>query len=555
MEQSIKKQSTSKSFAILGTASIICKVLAIIYLPFQRNIMGDTGNAVVANGYIIFTFLFSLSNAGLPSGISKLVSQQTALGNHKASIKILKSAYVVLLSLGILCGLIMLLGADWIANVYFAQPEAKLMIMWLSPTLILTSVSCALRGYFQGRQNMKAVAISQVFEQLLNTVFTVVFAWLLISKGVAYGAAGTTIGTSIGALGAAAFLSLVFFYLTKKQRRHEIRHQKYGGQEMTTKEVYKQILYYSLPAILSTIATSAPSLIDANLCIRRLMEAGFSKKDASSLYGTYSYQFQRLFTLAIAFSTALVTAMIPAVSSALAVHDNKLLKHRINESYKAIYIVTVPSIVGISFLAHPLISLIWFDLNAPGTDLVAFGTWTAILMTIQYVQTSILIAIGKPVIASVNQIISMVAKVSLNYILIAIPGINIGGAIIATAVSWVIAIYLNQRAIRPSFKFNIYYIRMLFKPAGVSLIMGICCYLFYTAFSKLFFAILGSHVPYLLISDIALIISVVIGIAIYFTLMIKVKGVTKKDILRLPMGGRIYRYAAKVPFLRSELEA
>ena len=285
------------------------------------------------------------------------------------------------------------------------------------------------------------------------------------------------------------------------------------------------------------------------------MVAGYSYHNANVLYGTYSYQYQRLFTLAIAFSTALVTAMIPAISSALAIGDNKLLKHRINESYKAIYIVTIPSIAGITFLAHPIISLIWFDLKAGGSDLVAFGAWTAILMTIQYVQTSILIAMGKPVIASVNQIIGMAVKVLLNYVLIAIPSINIRGAIIGTAVGWLIAIILNQHAIRPIFTFKIYFIRLMFKPAVVSVVMGVCCYLVYNGVAKLLFLIMQENVPYLLLSDIALFVAVVAGIIIYFTLMIKIKGVTKNDIVRLPMGGRIYRLATKIPFLSEDLEA
>lgn len=548
------KESTSKSFAVLGTASIICKILAIIYIPFQHHILGNYGNAIASNGYIYFTFLFSLSNAGLPSSISKLVARETALGNHRASIKILKCAYVVLLVLGIICGAFMLFGADLIAKLC-RQPQAKLMILWLSPTLLLTSISCALRGYFQGRQNMRAVAVSQVLEQVLNVVFTVVFASMLIGKGIAYGAAGTTIGTLIGAFGAAAFLAFVFFILTGKQRKREILRQRYDGPEMTTKEVFSEILMYSLPAILSTFAVSAPDLIDSIQCIQYLQKAGFSYYTSNVLYGIYSLQYKRLFTLSIAFATALVTALIPAVSSALAVKDYKLLKHRINESYKAIYIITVPSIFGLSFLAQPMLSLTMVDLNAGGTNLVAFGTCTAILMTIQYVQSSILIAIGRPVIASVNQIVGMIFKLLFNFILISIPSINIGGAIVGTAVGWLIAIILNQYAIRQTIRFKIYFIRLLIKPAFASLIMGIICLLVYNGFAKLLYLILSNHLPYLVISDISVLLAVLVGIAVYFVIMIYIGGVKKNDITRLPFGTRICRVIANVHFLDARLQA
>ncbi|HEX2937457.1 MAG TPA: oligosaccharide flippase family protein, partial [Ruminiclostridium sp.] len=339
----MKKQSTSKNFAVLGTASIVVKILAIVYLPFQTAILHDDGNGIVAKGYNIFIFLFSLSNAGLPNAISKLVAEQAAHKNFKAAQKILKCAYLVLLVLGVAVALAMALGARTIAS-WIDEPHAYLMLLFLSPTLIFTSVSCALRGYLQGRQNMVPVAISNIIEQILNSVFTVVFAYLLIRYGKDYGAAGTTVGTIIGAIGAAAFLCYVYFTVMGKQRRREIRRTAPELAIPANSEIYKEIARYSLPAILNTFATNAASLIDTFIGTQRLESIGYTAKAANSLFGIYSYQYNRLFTLAIAFSTALVTTMIPAISEALALKNHKLVRHRLSDSYKSIYLITVPSI-------------------------------------------------------------------------------------------------------------------------------------------------------------------------------------------------------------------
>jgi stage V sporulation protein B len=538
----MNKQSTSRSFAILGTASIVVKVLAIIYLPFQTAILGDYGNGIVAKGYNIFTFLYSLSNAGLPNAISKLVSEQTANGNYRAAQKILKCAYLVLLVLGIIVALFMALGAKLIAA-WIDQKDAYLMILALSPTLIFTSVSCALRGYFQGRQNMVPVAISQVL------------AALLIGYGTKYGAAGTTIGTIVGALGAAAFLCFVFFNVIGKQRNKEIAHTNPNAPEISTSEVYRQIMKYSLPAILNTVAVCAVGLIDTFNCTARLEAiryAGkvvYTEKTATALFGIYSYQYQRLFTLAIAFSTALVTSMIPSISHALAINDHRLVKHRISESYKAIYLITLPSIAGISFLAGPLITLVFVHHNS-GANLVEFGTWTAILMTIQYVQSAVLLAAGKPAAPSINLIIGMVVKTILNYVLIVIPAINIKGAIIGTGIGWAIAIVLNQIAINKRFSFKVYFLRMMIKPTFAAVVMGVICMVFYNVFDRLLLMAINSKI---LVNDVTVLITAGFGAAVYFGVMIMIRGVTKNDIQRLPMGTKIYCVAAKVPVLRAKL--
>lgn len=551
----MNKQSTSKSFAILGTTSIIVKMLGLIYIPFTTAILGDYGNNIVSKGYIVFTFLYSLSNAGLPNAISKLVSEQTTKGNFRAAQKILKCSYLVMMLLGIIIALSMIFGAKFIANMVGNPKDTYLMIITLSPTLIFTSISCAFRGYFQGRQNMVPVAISQVIEQILNTVFTVVFAAILIKYGVKYGAAGTTIGTIVGAIGAAAFLCYIYFNLTRKQRKKEIEHTDPNILDIPTSEVYKQIAKYSLPAIINTIAVSAAGLIDVTIGTQRLVASHhYTEKTAGILFGIYGTQFTRLFTLAIAFSTALVTSMIPAISEALALKDHRLVRQRVNESYKAIYLVTVPSIAGISFLAIPLFILISptdpLSSVLTGNSLIIFGTWTAILMTIQYVQSAVLIGSGKPAAPSINLIIGMAVKTVLNYVLIAIPSINIKGAIIGSAVGWGIAIVLNQISIKKSYSFKTYLVRLMIKPAFASVIMGAASLLFYKGADKLVGLIIHHEV---ISNDIAVFIAAGFGAAIYFGVMIIIRGVTKKDIVRLPMGTKIYRLAEKVPFLRVRL--
>ncbi len=553
----MNKQSTSKSFAILGTTSIIVKMLAIIYIPFQLAILGSYANGIVNKGYAVFTFLYSLSNAGLPNAISKLVSEQTTSGNFRAAQKILKCAYLVLLSLGIIVALFMALGAKSIAAWLGSPQDAYLMILMLSPTLIFTSVSCALRGYFQGRQNMMPVAISQLIEQVLNSVFTVVFAAVLIGYGRKYGIAGTTIGTLVGAIGAAGFLCYVFFNVTGKQRKREIFHTKSDIREISTSEVYREILKYSLPAILNTVAVCAGGLIDAFNCTQRLVASHhYTDKTAGILFSVYTTQFQRLFTLAIAFSTALVTSMIPSIAEALALKDHRLVKHRINDSYKAIYLVTIPSIAGISFLALPLLNLITptdtLKDNLLGANLIIFGTWTAILMTIQYVQSAVLIGAGNPAAPSINLIIGMAVKTVINYVLIVIPSINIEGAIIGNAVGWGVAIVLNQMSIKKCFTFKTYFIRIMIKPTFASLLMGGASLLFYKAADTLIKLIIHKVV---ISNDIAVFIAAGFGAGVYFCVMILIRGVTKNDIKRLPMGTKIYRIANKVPFLRVRLEA
>lgn len=551
------KNSTSKGFAVLGAASFLVKILAIIYLPFQTYFLGEAGNAIVGKGYAVWTFLFSLSNAGLPNAISKLVAEQVARKNYKAADKILKCSYWVLLIMGLIIALIMLIGAKPLAKLN-DEPDAYLMLMMFAPGLIFTSITCALRGYFQGRQNMVPVAVSQIIEQVFNTVFTVLFEWMLVNygrrvneqNGLMWGAAGSSLATVVAAVGAVVFLIYVFYGVQQKQRKREIEHTDPSLKVPSNRTIYRQILHYSLPAILNTVAVCAAGLID-NRLTTRLRVAGMSPKDARDLFGVYGTQYQRSIILTVIFVNALVTTMIPAISEALALKDEKLVKHRVNRCYKAIYLVTIPSIAGVTFLAQPILNLI--TPSSPlGADLVIFGAWTMIFSVIQSVQTGALLAAGRPTAPSINLIIGMAVKYFLNYVLIAVPALKVKGAIIATAIGYIVAILLNQTQIKQCYKFKTHHIRMMLKPTFSSLVMGVACLAVYEAFDIILKAVI-KHV--IVASDLALMISVVAGIGVYFVTMIMIHAVKKSDVIGLPMGAKMYCILCRFSFLRERLEA
>lgn len=547
----MKQQSTSKGFTILSISSIVCKLLSLLYLPFQAMIVGDLGNGYISQGYRIYILLFSLSNAGLPTAISKLIADSDEIGDYRSSQKIFRIATYILLGMGVAFGLFMLLGYKLILAYLGLHSDGRFMIMAFAPTFLFTAIECAYRGYFQGKKNMTPTAVSQVVEQVLNAAFTVIFEAALIGFGVASAAAGATVGTTVGAAGSAAYLAYLY-RKGRRQRMHELRHTKYEGPQRSTKEILTVILMFMLPQLLNSVSTLLADVIDAGFCTQRLQAGGYSYVDAMKLFGVYSVQFQRVNTLALALPVALCTAIVPAISSAWAARDNKLLRRKIRESYKSFFMFTVPSVAGLTFLAHPIVTMI-FAHNDRGYDLLYKGAWLALLMAINYVQTAILIALNKPHIAPINTIIAMIVKFLFNYYLIPIKSINIFGAILGTGAAWLIAAGLNQYFIIKNVPGELKCFRYLIRPTLASLVMGGGCLLVYNLFMWFLGLFLHAHQT-VIKSDIALLISIAFGVAVYGVMMIVIKGIKAKDIERLPMGGKILRRLMRYSLLSRYLQ-
>jgi len=559
----VKHQSETKGFTILSIASVINKLLGLLYVPFLTLILGNVGNGIYDAGYKIYQLVFMITNAGIPVAISKLISEQAAVSRYDLSHKTLKVSGGLLAAIGALLSIIIAVFARQF-SVMIGFPESYMTILALSPTLLFTSISCAFRGYFQGRSNMVPTSISQVIEQGVNTVFTVLFAWIMYRYGtnyavshgitgeaeirleaVKFAAAGGTVGTSLGALTSALYLCRVYIK-NKAEIVAEVIESSRSGQFIdSTKMVLKKIFRYAVPITLGAVAIYTASLIDLRFTKSQLIAGGFSEIDATGLYGILSTQYLKVLFIPITFATALATTILPSVSAASARNDGGLLHKRIYKSIKLILMIAVPSAVGLTVLAKPIIYSI-FPQSPDGWDLLMVGSWTLILISLVSIQTAILQGMGKTYVPTIHMAIGLVLKVFVNYNLIVIPSVNIKGAIAGSAVCYGFAAFMNYRSIKKLTGVRLSVKRLFNRPLTVSVVMGVLVFLIYHGLTLMTDWLIKS--PFLQ-NIICTAISIGAGALIYYLLMIVARGITEDEIRSFPKGDLILEITRKIPYM------
>jgi len=551
----MRRQTSSKGFATLSAASVISKVLAFVYLPIQAMLVHDYGNGVISAGFKLYLLIYSLSNAGLPVIISKFISERDDLGDYRGSQVIFRTAFFITLALGIVSSLFTFFASGFLAS-WCNMPESKLMFMVIAPTFLFASVGCSLRGYFQGKQDMMPTAVSQIVEQIINSLLTALMEILFFHYAmqtnkdtVTYTAAGSAAATVMAAVGSTAFLAFMYFIVFRKQREREYSQQKYEGPTIKSRFVFKHLLMFIIPAIISCIATSAADIIDTKSCIPLLQKGGYSASQAYSLFGIYSTKYQRLLTLPVLFVTPLITAIMPSLAAAKSRGDYEHFKFKVNECYRLNFIVVMPIVAGLSFLAKPILTVIFTMQNA-GSLMIILGTWMALLTTVQTLQSGILIALDRPLVSPITLIVGMAAKIILNYILIPLYSINIYGALIGSTIAWIISIAINQYYINKLMKKETAARKYILKPGIAAIAMGGLCLGFYSILFSIMKLISNS---YLVTNDLAVLFTIPFGAIIYFVMMIKTGSINTNDLKRLPKGDKIVDMCTKVPFLRSAL--
>ncbi len=519
----MKEQSVAKGFAVLSAAGIIVKVVSLLYLPFLLAIIGDAGNGVYVAAYQVYVFVFVLTNSGIPVAISKLVSELIAVGNYKDAVRSFKIARSFLIVIGLIMSVLMFVLSTPIAKILNFDDSA-LAILALAPSMLFTAVASSYRGYFQGRGNMTPTAVSQIIEQIVNAVFTIIFAALLIRVGLKEACAGGTLATSLGALVSAAFL--VGFHIKRDGYKIPRTESMVRVKRYTYKQLVKKIINYSVPITLSVGMQYAGNLVDLWNTKSRLLAAGYADRVANELY-SHLYKYQQLLNAPIAITVALATAILPAISAAMALSDKRQIQEKVNFAFKLCFLISIPSAVGFTVLSTPVFELLKYG---EGAYLMKYGAVVLVLMSVVQIQTSILQGAGKLYIVTPYLIFGIIGKIVTNYFLIAIPSINISGAIIGSIIGYLIPITLNYITMKKFLKVKLNIANLLVKPLVSSVLMGLAVLIIYKVISLVLFFIPSSY----FVNAVAAFASIFVGAASYFVLLVLLKGISREELDVMP---------------------
>lgn len=516
------EQSTSKGFAILSSANIIVKILAFLYLPFLLRILQGEGYGIYSAAYQVYVFIYVIANSGLPASISKLVSEFAAGKDYKNAVKVFKVSRSILIIVGLAMSIIMLVLAKPLVKVLHFE-KSYMAIIALVPSIFLTSLTSAYRGYFQGRGFMTPSAISQVAEQFMNTTITLVFTYTLIKYGVEVACAGGAAATALAALFA---LIILIAYYRKSIRGAEVSKLEDANlPSIPWKQLAVKIISYGIPITFCAGVQFAGNLVDLGNTKVRLLAAGFTDARATELYG-YLAKFQQLVNVPISIVSALTAVILPAIAGAVALKNKDLIKRKFDYAFRLSFLITIPSAVGMALLSTPIYEMMKFQ---PGSYLMQYGSIIIVLMSIQMLQVAILQGAGIFYIVAANAVLGILVKIAVNYILIAKPEININGALIGSISGYLVTITLNSICIIKYLKIKQSLFKMLSKPLVSSIIMTVPALIIYFGAGGL----LGVSKKY--IPNVALLFLTIIVCAFtYLYTSLLIGAITSEDLGILP---------------------
>ncbi len=538
---------------ILAMASMIVRVIGLLYRAPLTAIIGDEGNGYYGTAYNIYTIILMVSSYSMPSAISKLMAQKLAVGEYRNANRVFRCA----LTYGVLVGLVgsglLFFGAR------FLVPDVAVCVLQVfAPTVFLFGILGSMRGYFQARGSMVPTSVSQILEQLANAVVSIAAAWLLMQTAVGadptrraqLGAMGSALGTGAGVL--IALLFMVFcFRRSKEGRKVEILSDATGKEEKYRIFLRDTILVIT-PFMLSGVIMNLTTSLNQTIYMRMLIDLkGAGETATTTLYGIFSNKAVVISNIPISIATAVSSAIIPGISAAYARRDETGARRQVGNAIRITSIVAIPSAVGLAVLARPITMLMFPQMESLelASSLLSLLAVTVIFYSISTITNAALQSIGRMNLPLVSAGIALVVQTVVLVLLLRFTDLDVRALVLVSVLYSVMIFAVNQYYLRRFLGIRQDVRRDYLQPFVCAALMGAAAkavyYLVSMAAEPMRNLPKGFYFHNLASTAAALLAAVLV----YGCTMVRSGTIRRKDLLSMPKGQSLVRLMEKLHWL------
>ena len=394
----MKKSTFVKGAFITTFGIVLSKILGVLYvIPFHA-IIGEKGGALYGYAYTIYLLFMSLSSAGIPLAISKVVSEYQTLGYHSAKKRTFILGKKIAMVMGMLSFILIMIFAPYLAKWVMGDltggntvQSVTMVIRIIATAVLIVPVLSVYRGYFEGHRFMSPPSVSQVVEQIVRVLLIVLGSYLVVdifklSLTTAVGVA--LLGATVGAL-------VSYFYLVVKLNKNKTKfNEKIRNTNepiITNKDIVKKIVFYAVPFIMIDIFKAMYNYIDMVTVVKALVNvAKFSVVDAEIVMSMLSTWGSKFNMIILSISTGVIVSLIPNLTQSIVKKDKKNINKKVNQALNLLLVFMLPMTLGISFLAKPIWN-VFYGISEYGPSILSIyifvgliiGLFTAMITVVQ----------------------------------------------------------------------------------------------------------------------------------------------------------------------------
>lgn len=544
MEHPNKKNTFVFQAGILAAAGMLVKVISLIYRSPLLSIIGIEGNGYYNAAINIYTIILLISSYSIPSAISKVIAQRLAFKEYRNAQRVFVCALLYVLVVGGVASILTFVGAPFLVG---KNQNAVVALRVLSPTIFFSGFLGVFRGFFQAHGSMVHTSISQVIEQILNAVVSILAAKLLIGMAAdsdattqaIYGSAGSALGT-----GAGVVIGLLFMFgmyrinsgiIKKRVERDKSWHEE------SYKEIFKVIFTIVTPFILSTFIYNCTTVINMTIYSHAMVD--YKNVDAilaSNHYGIFSGLAVAVVNIPIAIASAMSSAIIPGVAASYVKGTAAQTRKQVTRAIQMTLLIAIPAAVGIAALPKPIMQFIFPQKESLdiASGLLAALAVTVVLYSLSTLTNAVLQGIGKVNTPVIHAAVALVIQVAGLIALLIYTDMDLYALAAANVIYSLVVCILNQISVRKHLEYRMEVVKLFLKPLFAAAVMGAAVYGIYHGLILL--------IP---VSRMVLLIAIGVGVCVYGAVLLLIGGVSEEELASFPKGLMLVHITKKLHLL------
>ncbi len=409
----MKKRKIIMGTLILTLATASVRFVGMFFRIYLANTIGAEGMGLYQLILSFYFLMLTLATSGIRVAISKLISEEIALGNYANAKKVLNQSIGISIVTGFAAGFFLYYFADYIGSNILNDRRTVLSLMYLAPSLPIMAISNCYKGYFYALGKVAQPSIILTTEQFVRIFLIIYLMNTFLPKGLAYGCAAIAIGMTAEEIFALFILGL-FYIFDKKPCFQKLDKQ--------SDNMILKILGITLPLSATSNLNSILRTVENTLIPARLLLYGLSSETAISLYGMIKGMVLPLLFFPSSILTSLASLLIPAVAGENALANEKSVTRTLS---LVIHFTTLSGILVVAvFVAFPSeIAMAVYNDTQIGL-MIKLISYVCPFMYLNMVISSMLNALGEQISSFIVNVIESILKISIIYFFVPVYGFN-----------------------------------------------------------------------------------------------------------------------------------
>ena len=432
--------------AWLTASNFISRLLGAIYIIPWYIWMGTyaaTANGLFTMGYNIYAWFLLISTAGIPVAVAKQVAKYNTMQEEEHSFALIRSFLGFMTVLGLAFALILYLFAPWLADLSGVGKDLIPIMQSLAWAVLIFPSMSVIRGFFQGMNNLKPYAMSQIAEQVIRVIWMLLATFIIMKLGSKDYLSAVTQSTFAAFVGMVASFAVLFYFLYKEGLLQKVFETR---DKIDSKSLLVDTIKEAIPFIITGSAIQLFQILDQMTFINSMKWfTNYSNEDLVVMFSYFSANPNKITMILISVGVSIGSVGLPLLTENYVKGDLPAASRLVQDSITMLFLFLLPATVGVVMVGEPLYTVFYGKPDSLALGLFVFAVLQSTILGLYMVLSPMLQAMFRNRKAVLYFIYGSLAKIVLQLPSIAI--FHSYGPLISTTIGLIIPIVLMYREI------------------------------------------------------------------------------------------------------------